>query len=367
VKQQQQDLIQVAEQKSYLEAVAKGYGAEKGYNIDEVKTRLKQLEQRENELKNTLKANDAEINYTPRERDPIGPDVESKRLQEEYRARKQALEEEAAQAKADRKRELEEEQSWLEKDMKNKANQAAVWNMLTKGAEYTKWGADIGVNILEKVTGPAGKMIKEVYDVATPMAEATGEAISLIDKESINDPFKLGEDIAKEMVKGSMNSATNFISNKLGGDEAKGLLGETGQKVAGHIFTVGSEGLKGAAEAALDGEDIVDGAIGGAMGGTLDAATSEILDGLIPEGEIPEGVNMGKWGAKDFADDVLKSNGFGREAIKEGLKDEMRDQLGNLVKGEDIGPTGWKQEFTEKVMDDLYKPAVRTAYDYYTK
>jgi hypothetical protein len=103
------------------------------------------------------------------------------------------------------------------------------------------------------------------------------------------------------------------------------------------------------------------------MGGTLDAATSEILDGLIPEGEIPEGVNMGKWGAKDFADDVLKSNGFGREAIKEGLKDEMRDQLGNLVKGEDIGPTGWKQEFTEKVMDDLYKPAVRTAYDYYTK
>jgi hypothetical protein len=124
IAQQQQDLVQVAEQKSFLQAVAAGYGAHQGYNIADVNRQLADLTRREQELNSILKANKAEINYTARQREPIGPDKDSIRLNEQYRAQKEELQRQAEAAKragnAARRAELEKKQAWLEKDMQNR-------------------------------------------------------------------------------------------------------------------------------------------------------------------------------------------------------------------------------------------------------
>jgi len=119
VKQQQEDLIQVQEQKSYLQAVANGYGQHENYNISEVQAQLKALNERENALRGTLKENHAEINYTPKERTPIGPDPEIIRLQEDHRKKMEQLQNEINVAKEERNNarrdELIRERDWQEK------------------------------------------------------------------------------------------------------------------------------------------------------------------------------------------------------------------------------------------------------------
>ncbi len=123
IRQRQEDLIQTKEQRAYLEAVASGYGQHKDYDISAVKSQIEALKQKEAELQGTLKANNAEIDYIPKDRSPIGPDTEIIRIQQEHQQKMQQLQKEIDEAKAKRnearKIELQNEMAWQQKVAEN--------------------------------------------------------------------------------------------------------------------------------------------------------------------------------------------------------------------------------------------------------
>lgn len=346
IKQRQQDLIQVAEQKSYLEAVAKGYGAKEGYDIDAVEARLKQLSEREAELRQTLKDNDAEIDYTPREREPIGPDEDSVKLNEKYRAQKEALEKEAARAKAEaneaRREEMAREQEILNKNMQEEAGKAAFWNFMTKAAETTQVAADVGVDILSMLTGPVGKEIKIGYSGLKGLGSGIGNAMT---KDNL-------EDAAKELIKGSAGGVT---------DMGKDMIGDKFGDAAKNIFTVGSEAFKGGLEAGLDGKDVMDGAIGGGLKGGLDVGLSAGLDKLLPPGKMTENLDWSNVNTKGLISSIKSGNplSMGNRALTEGMKNLGKDQVKNFVKGDEVPVLEWKQEFTGDFIQKVGTPMVK--------
>lgn len=384
VKQQEQDLVQVAEQKAFVAAALTGYGSAGGYDVSKLKESLQQLEVRERELRDKIQANGGDSNYTAKSRDPIGPDADSIRLNNEWKKQQQEFAERmrAAELAANKERReyLENKQKWLEKDVQTRQNQAAIWNVLTKGAEITKVGADLGVDILEKLTGPAGMMVKRAYVGLTPIAENVGSTMSEIDYDRLREVWHdenlrkaeladIGDKFATGILKGSVSGLTNVIGESIG--DLKDTIGEPGTKALGHVFKITSSAGKGALDAGLDGKDITDGAIKGGLEGTLDVATGEILDNLIPGGEIPEGLDWSDVDAGVVGKSILSPGKYvirnlGREALTEGGKGLVKNELGNFIKGNEILNTGWKQEFTGNAIEKLYTPAVRTAYDFYT-
>ncbi|MDP3058993.1 MAG: hypothetical protein Q8N36_06005, partial [bacterium] len=82
-RQRQVDLIAAKEEKALLKATLAGYGAQ-GYDVKDIETRLKQLDEREKDLTKTLTENDAMIDYTARERGVIGPGKEFDKITKDF-------------------------------------------------------------------------------------------------------------------------------------------------------------------------------------------------------------------------------------------------------------------------------------------
>lgn len=343
VKQQQQDLVQVMEQKAFLEAVAKGYGKDKDYDISKVKSQLDQLNSREQDLHKTLRENNASIDYTPRQRDEIGPDPELARINREYKQKQQQLQKELDTAKEARNKvkreELERKMQMLEKDMETQASRAAFWNTMTKAAEVTQVGADIGVDVLSNVTGPYGKTVKTCYTGLKALGSGFGEGLAK-------------GDMAKNILKGGVNGLS---------DIAKDKIGEKWGKAAQNIYTIGSETGKSVLESALDGKtsakDLTKAALAGASKGSLDASLNVIADGILPSGQdMPNGLDWSDINAKTFINSVKNSNpltvrNLGREAIGNSLQNAGVDQIKNFIKGDDVVFSGWNQDFTGNAID----------------
>lgn len=349
VKQRQEDLVQTVEQKSYLEAVAKGYGSQKGYDIDEVNARLKQLNEREAELKNTLKANNADIEYTAQPRDPIGPDADSVRLNEEYRKSQEEFRQqmEAAQkARNDaRVAELRAEAAVQKQEYEKQMSKAAFWNVMTKGAEATQVVADTGVDILSNVTGPAGKTIKGIYQVGKGVGGGFGEGLA-------------NGDMGKNILKGTVGGVSDVIKDKIGDKYGKAAQG---------IYNIGAESGKGALGAGLDGESIIDGAISGGIKGGIDTTLSAGLDKLLPPGELPEGMDWSQANTRDILGSLKGGNpltSISRGAVKDGLIGAGKDQFKNIIKGDEVPVLGFKQGVTDaaiKASTPLIKSTVKDA------
>lgn len=343
VKQQQEDLVQIMEQKSFLEAVAKGYGKNQDYDVTKVQDRLQQLNQREQDLKKTLMQNNAEINYTARERDPIGPDPEMDRLNRDYKDKKQKLQDQMDAEKsardATRKTELAKEMKWLEKDMETQAKRASFWNVMTKAAETTQVVADVGVDILSNVTGPYGKTVKTCYTGLKGLAGGIGEGLA-------------NGDMSKNIVKGGLSGLSDIVKDKVGNKFGK---------AAQNIYTIGSESGKSMVETVLDGKtsakDLVKAGLTGASKGSLDVAISVISDNVLPGGaEMPEGLDWSGVNVKTFINSVKSSNpltvrNLGREAIGNSIHGAGVDQAKNFIKGDNVIFGGWKQGLTDDIID----------------
>lgn len=366
VKQQQEDLVQVMEQKSFLEAVSRGYGKDKNYDISSVQDRLNQLNQREQDLKNTLKQNSAEIDYTPRDRGEIGPDPEMARINREYKLKQQQLQEQIKAEKAARDKvkraQLEKEQEWLEKDMVTQNRRATFWNVMTKAAETTQVVADVGVDVLSNVTGPIGKTIKTCYTGLKPLAGGFGEG--MVKSDMINNINKDGmkgfwdsmksQDMGKSLVKGGVSGLSDIAKDKIGGIDKYG-------KPLQNIYTIGSEAGKSMLDSALDGktgaQDLVKAGLSGAAKGSLDVSVNVITDHVLPAGaDMPEGMDWSDINVKNFVNSVKSSNpltvrNLGREALGNSLKSAGIDQAKNFIKGDDVIYSGWNQSFTGDVID----------------
>lgn len=356
IKQRQQDLIQVQEQKAFLEAVAKGYGAHKNYDINEVNSQLKALSDRESSIRGTLKDNNAEINYTPKDRSPIGPDPEIIRLQDAHKKKMDALQNEINAAKEarnnQRRDELIKEQQWQQKVAENEMKKAGFWNVMTKAGEVTQVVADTGVDILSNLTGPAGKTIKTLYTGIKGVAGGVGEGLA-------------NGDMSKNIAKGALDGLTEIVGDKLG----DAMDGKKWGKAIEAGYTVVSEAGKSMAESALDGKtsasDLIQSGLSGGAGGALDASLGTITDHIFPGGpDLPEDLDYSGMGLKDFISSIRKTNPLsngklnkftglnpGKQAITDGLQSAGVDQATGWIKGDPVIFEGTEQGVTEKIIE----------------
>ena len=113
-------------------------------------------------------------------------------------------------------------------------NQADKLNSAVKGAEWTVTAADVGVNILEKVT-PGGTMIKTAYvatkDIGKNISDSAMKGENLVKgaiRGTLEGGFDLGFDAAKKMLpQGSGNWSFKGSTTDLGKGLADGVKSAT--------------------------------------------------------------------------------------------------------------------------------------------
>lgn len=232
-----------------------------------------------------------------------------------------------------RRNELRENQKFLEKMMEARNKQARIMDWLYWGARTTQTVADVSIDVLSNVTGPAGKSIKTAYTFGKGVAGGVGEATA--------DPANW----KSNMVKGVVNGVTDVVKDKIGDKfgQDNPLTGSWAKGGATIVIETG----KGALESGLKGEDITKGAISGFGKGTVDAVVSIGGDHLIPPKNLPD-VDL-----SDTTHIILGGGGSPEvtDAVKEGLKGFTKGTVTNVAKGDDIPFTDWKNEATGKVID----------------
>lgn len=326
IEQRQVDLIAIKEEKAVLEAVVKGYDLP-GYNTDAVKERLKQLNEREAELTKTLEENNASIDYTPQSRGEIGPSKESKDLTDQIAAERKAFEEASKEATAEKKKQLEAEMEKNIAEYKAAMKTGDRFAMAEKAAEGVVFGADVAVEGLAYVTGPAGQKVKLAYKAGKALGTGVGEGMA--------DP----KNASKHLAKGLLNAGTEVIKDKLGDDNPW-------KKAAVNVL---NEGTQGAIDSSIKGEDITKGAFKGAIKGAVDAGIDEGLDKLknklnnkffspdtpldhsnVDAGSLFNGNPL----AKDIAKGTIRGaiENKGKDIVKDALVSEIGERTGFIDK-----------------------------------
>lgn len=323
VRQQQQDYIAVKEERAMIDAVRKGYGNKPGYNTDAVWERQQQLEARERELERILSENDASIDYTARDRGEIGPSKESLELTDKIRKEREAFEKAAKKASAEKRAELEAE---MEKNIaiyQEQISKANRYDMATKAAEGIQYGADIAVDGLSYVTGPAGKQIKLAYKAGKSIASGMGEGMA--------DP----KNASKHLAKGILNAGTEVLKDKFGDDKpwqaaATGIL---------------NEGLQSGLDASIKGENVVDAMGKGLTKGVFDAGTDKALDVLKGKLPIQKGTSVD---ASDLSvSQVLNNNPLRTGLAKISAREMAVDKAKNTIKDAIIDKAGKAGGFSD--------------------
>ena len=311
IQERQRDLEQVLEQQSFIEATRQGYGSE-GFDVREHNRQLENLAQRERELRNILRENDADIDYTPRERDPIGPSdelLEIRREREEELQRLREAAEAERQALEERRQAIREATRQAQIEFEEAERSGNRWHWATRFAELVKFGADVGVDVLATLTGPAGKKVKMAYTGLKEVGTGIGESIAE------------GGNVVDNVGRGLVRGGSNIIKDKLGDKDRYG-------RYAQGAYTVASETVGGMYGAYRDGESMVDGAMTGALQGGISAAGSGLTDYYLP------GYNPGV----DLSDSPLSQvpGNLVREAASQGLKRTGASQTTNFIAGKDV-------------------------------
>lgn len=117
------------------------------------------------------------------------------------------------------------------------------WGWWEDLAGTIKSGADLGVNILSTVTGPAGKAIKSGYDTLSVIADHTGGAIA--DGNVRGHIIGAVSDVASgkltDMMTGKVGDAAGWAGGKLADKIGKALPGQIKQTVAGGIGSISNK------------------------------------------------------------------------------------------------------------------------------
>lgn len=322
VEQRQVDLIAVKEEKAMLEAVAKGYDTP-GYNTDAVKERLKQLNEREAELTKTLEGHNASIDYTPQSRGEIGPSKKSRDLTEKIAAERKAYEEAIKTANAEKKKQIEAEMEKNIAEYKAAMKTGDRFEIAEKAAEGVVFGADVAVEGLAYVTGPAGQKVKLAYKAGKALGTGVGESMA--------DP----DNASKHLAKGLLNAGTEVIKDKLGDDNPW-------KKAATNVL---NEGAQGALDSSIKGKDITEGALKGMLKGAVDAGIDEGLDRIKGAIVLPDtpldhsNVDVGSlFNGNPLAKDIAKGTvrgaieGKGKDVVKDALVGEIGERAGFIDK-----------------------------------
>lgn len=316
VKQRQVDMIAVKEEQALLKATLGGYG-KAGFDTKDIEKRLEQLGEREKELSKTLAENDATIDYVARDRGEIGPGAEFKKIVDKYASEKQRLADEMEKAakeanekaRAEKYKALQEKMIKLNAEMEAAAKSAGRWDMATKAAEGVQFGADMAIEGLSHVTGPAGQQIKLAYKAGKNIAGGMGEGMA--------DPKNAG----KHLAKGFIGAATEVVKDKLGSDNP----------FKSALVNTANEAAQGALDASIKNQDVLEGALKGGFKGAVDAATDMGIDQIKSKIPIPKGssVDVHDYSLGKIYNNNPLTKGLAKTVIREGTGDKLKD----LVKG----------------------------------
>ncbi len=321
IRQRQDDLAQTMEQRALLEAVRNGYGRA-GFDVREVERQIEDLVRREWEIKNTLREHDASSDYVPRVRDDIGPDPDMVRLAQEQEAERQRLADEIRRERnAERRAELERQQVLNQREQENANTHANRLDWITTALEYVQAGADLGVEALSYVTGPAGQKISVAYSTSKELASGVGEAMA--------DPDNAGTHLAQ----GTFNAVTEVAKDRFGGDKVPyGAWKEAGIDIV-------NASLQGGLEAYRDGESVLGGMASGAGQGTFDAALGAGLDGIADSSPLE--LDLGDRDALEFFGSITQNplslavtRSVGEKLAEDGVKDWVKEGITDAVLGE---------------------------------
>lgn len=322
VKQRQSDYIAVKEETALLEAVKKGYNVP-GYNTQEVNERLKQLAERERELSKVLSENNAGMDYTAADRGTIGPSPESRELNDRIRAEKEKFEKEKKDADAKKRAQLEAEMKKNIEEYEAQIKRANRFDMATKAAEGIQFGADVAIEGLSYVTGPAGQKIKLAYTAGKAVAGGMGEGMA--------DP----KNAAKHLAKGILSAGTEVVKDKFGSDKPW-------QAAAAGIL---NEGLQSGLDASIKGENVVDAMGKGLTKGVFDAGVDKGLDMIKDKLPIPKGssVDVGDFSVSQ----VLGNNPLSRGIAKTAAREVGGGMIKDAVKGAVVDGIGKEGGFVD--------------------
>lgn len=313
VERQKDDLKNAREQIEMIEATIKGYGGA-GYNVSEAESQLEMYKAKERDLDKTLQKEGVDYNYQANKREPIGPSKSVAEKIKEVDEKYDKMLEDLRKEKIDRKKKAIIErnmEAWRE-ESKAYAKYANTADNYLKTAEAVQTGADIGVDVLEKVTGPAGKTIKKAYVAAKGAAGGLGEAYA--------DPANASSHIAKGIIKGAGDLAKEFTDNQLVKDGI-GLASETSQ---------------GAVESYQKGEPIATGIEKGLKKAAVDIVVDRLTNKVLPNSA--RDIDFGSYTGKEVFKGVVNGNPTIKEFIKDSVKDSLKNnvinQAKNLPKGE---------------------------------
>ncbi|MFZ5944730.1 MAG: hypothetical protein ACOYVD_11505 [Bacillota bacterium] len=323
IEQRKDDLKNVREQIEFIEASIRGYG-KAGYEVSEAKSQLEMYKNWEKDLEKNLKKEGVEYNYKPQEREDIGPSKSVAELVKKVDEKYDKILEDLKKEKIDRKKKAIIErniEAWREESREH-MKYANTADKYLKTAEVIQSAADIGVDALEKVTGPAGKTIKKVYVGAKGVAGGVGEAWA--------DPENATSHIVKGTIKGAGDVAKEFTDNQYVKD-AIGLTSEVSQ---------------GAITSYQKGEDITTGIKDGMKKAAVDAVVDRAAEKYLPNSS--RDIDFGKYSAKELYKGAVAGNPTIKDFIKDSIKDSIKNntinQMKNLPKGEGFVLGDWKIE-----------------------
>jgi len=326
IEQRKGDLKNVREQIEFIEASIRGYG-KAGYEISEAKRQLEMYKNWERDLDNTLKKEGVEYNYKAKEREDIGPSKSVAELIEKVDNKYKKVLEDLKKEKIDRKKKAIIErniEAWRE-ESREYLKYANTADKYLKTAEVVQTAADVGVDALEKITGPAGKTIKKVYVGGKGLAGGLGEAWA--------DPENASSHIAKGIIKGAGDVAKEFTENQ----NIKDAIGFT------------SEVSQGAITSYQKGEDITKGIKSGLQKAAIDAGVDRTMNKLLPN--TGRDIDFGKYSAKEIFKGAVGGNPTIKDFIKDSMKDSIKNnsinQMKNLPKGEGFVFGDWKIDMQE--------------------
>ena len=294
------DLKNTREQIEMIEASIKGYGGA-GYDIAEAKSQLKMFKDREKDLDKTLKKEGVDYDYTAEKREPIGP---SKSITESLKKVDEKYDEIFEQLKTQRinrkKKEIIKRNMDAWRDV-SKANikYGNTADKYLKTAETIQVAADVGVDVLEKVTGPVGKTIKKAYVFGKGVGGGVGEAWA--------DPSNATSHILKGTVKGVADLAKEGRSQLL--KDGIGIVSETTQGAIGSY---------------QKGESIGKGMMDGVKKAGVDIVVDRVLNKIMPGGDDKGIPDFGYSSGKEIFKGIIKGDPSIRSVFKDSVKDAIK-------------------------------------------
>ncbi|MBS3985839.1 MAG: hypothetical protein KGZ66_09625 [Selenomonadales bacterium] len=334
MRQRQVDLIAVKEEKALLIATQKGYGSA-GYNVAEIERRLKQLDENEKRLTTTLAENDALIEYTARDRGSVGPGAAFDKMVKDLAKQKADAEKAMIYANAGRRAEIAAKIAKAEAELAQAMKSANRWDLATKAAEGVQFGADVAIDALSHITGPAGKQIKLAYTAGKGVAGGLGEGMA--------DPKNAGKHIAK----GIIGAVTEVAKDRF-------QDGRLTSKMKSALAGMANEAAQGGLDASIKGEGVLEGAVKGVGKGALDAVTEHGLETAIKKAPaaLTSRIPMPKGTSVDVGDmsvsQILNNNPLSKGLLKTGGREFIWSKGKDMVKGALVDATGTPLGFVDK-------------------